>query len=153
MCKYFHKFESYSLYLSNKPGINLFMVNISWVNPLLSDKSVFPFQKLQTDNDYRYLYEIHQKNMWISKGKNHDWTWLIRSNFIYDAFSLKHKFMSGQSNPSKWRNQIYSIHFNVHLKCQCILFNISDVMMHVLRARMWISFIMQANDHFTNVFT
>lgn len=125
------------------------MVNIGWVNPLLNDKSIFLLQKLKKDNDCRYLHEIHQKNIWISKGKNHDWNWLIRSNFIYNAFSLNHKFnMSGQRNPSKWKNRIYYVHFSVHLKCQCILFNISDVTMHLFWDLMWISFIMQANDHF-----
>ena len=56
--------------------------------------------------------------------------------------------MSGRSKPSQWKNRIYYFHFSVHQKCQYILFNISDVMMHLFRATTWIYFIMQGNDNF-----
>lgn len=94
-----------------------------------------------------FMKSIRKKYLDMKVKKECDWTWLI--NFIYDAFFFNQKInRSGQSNPSKWKIHIYHIHITVYLKCQCILFNILDIMMHLSRASMWISFIIQANDDF-----
>lgn len=89
-----------------------------------------------------------RKIIWIWRGqKNRDWTWLI--SIIYDVFHLNQKInRGGQSNPSKLKIQIYYFHNTVYLKCQCVLLNISDIMMHLSRASIWIAFIVQANDDF-----
>lgn len=94
-----------------------------------------------------FMKSIRKKYLDMKVKKNCDWTWLI--NFIYDAFCFNQKInRSGQSNLSKWKIQIYYFHITVYLKCQWILFNISDIMMHVSRVFIWTSFIMQANDDF-----
>lgn len=53
-----------------------------------------------------------------------------------------------KAEQAKERIRSITLTVALYLKYQCIFFNFSDVKMHVFKARMWISFIMQTNDHF-----